>query len=194
MSAWRFHRASPSARLLVRKSFSATRSASILVTVLLLTGCGSSSTDVSNGDAVANDYTPSAGAFAAVPAPASDGVAAVNTCNLDAVNGKPAGSAPLPHGSTATFTGWVADTASGKVPPGVQLVLQGAKSYAVNAATGLPRPDVVAATRLRSGVNPGYSVRADLSAVTPGTYTPVLEFSVGGKHFDCSTAHALTIQ
>lgn len=178
----------------MRKPFSAARSASIFVAVLLLAGCGRSSTDASNGDAVANDYRPSAGAFAAVPAPASDGVAAVNTCNLDAVNDKPAGSAPLPHDSTATFTGWVADTASGKVPPGVQLVLKGAKSYAVNAATGLPRPDVVAASRLPSSVTPGYSVHADLSAVAPGTYTPVLEFSVGGKHFECTTAHALTIQ
>lgn len=181
----------------MRKTFAAAGAVSIALVALALAGCGNSASggaDASAVAAAAAGYTPSAGAFAAVPAPASDGVAAVDTCNLDAVNDKPAGSVPLPHDSTATFTGWVADAASGKVPPGVQLVLQGAKSYAVNAATGLPRPDVVAATRLPSSVNPGYSVHADLSAVTPGTYTPVLEFSVGGKHFECSTTHVLTIQ
>lgn len=159
---------------------------------LALVGCGDS-TPLST-DTPAGDYTPSTGAFAAISAPSSRNATIVDTCNLDAVNDKPAGSEPLQQGSTVTFTGWAADAGSGSVPVGVQLVLKGAQDYAVNAATGVPRPDVANASHQPGWAMAGYSVQADLSGVAPGIYTPVLEFSVGGKQRQCTTQHNLTIR
>jgi hypothetical protein len=121
-------------------------------------------------------------------------VTVVETCNLDAVNGKPTGSEAVPHGSIGTFSGWAADARSNDVPAGVQLVLRGAQDYAVNATTGMPRPDVAHANSRPGWATAGYSVQADLSAVPPGTYVPVLEFSVGGKQVQCTTPHKLTIK
>jgi len=73
-------------------------------------------------------------------------------------------------------------------------VLKGTQDYAVNAATGMPRPDVASANKQPGWAGAGYSVKADLSAVAPGSYTPVLEFSVDGKPVQCATQHKLTIQ
>ncbi|HKU78840.1 MAG TPA: hypothetical protein VJQ42_03265 [Rhodanobacteraceae bacterium] len=163
------------------------------VLVLVLAGCGDS-TPLPADAASTSNYTPSTGSFAAVPASSSGKALAVNTCNLDAVNDKPAGSESLPHASTATFSGWAASGGSDHVPANVQLVLKGAQDYAVNAATGMPRPDVASANKQPGWAGAGYSVKADLSAVAPGSYTPVLEFNVDGKPAQCATQHKLTIQ
>lgn len=160
--------------------------------VLALAGCGNSTPLPADGAPTVN-YTPSTGTFAAIPASSSSAVLTVNTCNLDAVNDKPAGSESLLHGSTATFSGWAAGN-SDHVPVGVQLVLKGTQDYAVNAATGMSRPDVASANKRPDWAAAGYSVKADLSVVVPGSYTPVLEFSVDGKSMRCTTQHKLTIQ
>lgn len=162
------------------------------VLVLVFAGCGDS-TPLPADAASTSNYTPSTGTFAAIPASSSGKASTVNTCNLDAVNDKPAGSDSLPHASTATFSGWAAGD-SDHVPAGVQLVLKGTQDYAVNAATGMPRPDVASANKQPGWAGAGYSVKADLSAVTPGSYTPVLEFSVDGKPVQCVIQHKLTIR
>jgi hypothetical protein len=159
----------------------------------LLAGCGDSTPLPAEGPSTGN-YTPSTGTFAAIAASSSSDALTVNTCNLDAVNDKPAGSEPLSHASTATFSGWAASGNSDHVPANVQLVLKGARDYAVNAATGMPRPDVASANSQPGWTAAGYSVKADLSAVAPGSYTPVLEFNVDGKPSQCATQHKLTIQ
>ena len=164
------------------------------VLVLMLAGCGDSTPLPASSAPASSNYTPSTGAFAAIPVSSSGNALAVDSCNVDAVNDKPAGSEPLPHASTATFSGWAAGAQTDKVPAGVQLVLKGAQDYAVNAATGMPRPDVAKANKHPGWAAAGYSVNADLSAVAPGTYTPVLEFSVDGKSMQCTTQHKLTIQ
>lgn len=162
------------------------------VLVLTLEGCGDSTP--LPADTSVSTYTPSTGAFAAISASSSGNALVVNTCNLDAVNDKPAGSEALPHGSVAAFAGWAADATANTVPVGVQLMLKGAQDYAVNAATGMPRPDVARSNNRPAWSTAGYSVKADLSAVAPGTYTPVLEFSVDGKPMLCTTRHKLAIQ
>lgn len=163
----------------------------ISLLAVALAGCGKSGLPSSSAS---NNYTPSTGTFAAIPVSSSREAAVVNTCNLDAVNDKPAGSEILQHGSTATFAGWAADAGSEAVPTGVQLVLKGTQDYAVNAATGLPRPDVAKAGNRPGWSAAGYSVKADLAVVSPGSYTPVLKFSVDGKPMQCATQHKLTIQ
>jgi hypothetical protein len=178
---------------IVRRTSTIAASISSCVLVLMLAGCGDS-TPLPADAAATSNYTPSSGAFAAISASSSAGARTVNTCNLDAVNGKPASSEPLSHASTATFSGWAAADGSDNAPAGVQLVLKGAQDYAVNAATGMPRPDVANANKHPGWAAAGYSVIADLSAVAPGSYTPVLEFSVDGKPMQCTTQHKLTIQ
>lgn len=159
----------------------------------LLAGCGDSTPLPAEGPSTGS-YRPSTGTFAAVPASSSSKALTVNTCNLDAVNDKPAGSESLSHASTATFSGWAASGNSDHVPASLQLVLKGTHDYAVNAATGMPRPDVASAKKQPGWAGAGYSVKADLSAVAPGSYTPVLEFSVDGKSVQCTAQHKLTIQ
>lgn len=166
---------------------------SACVLALPLVGCGNS-TPIPPASAPASAYAPSTGAFVAVVASSSGDALAVNTCNLDAVNDKPAGSESLPHASTATFSGWAAGTQMDSVPASVRLLLKGARDYTVDAATGMPRPDVAKANKHPAWAAAGYSVQADLSAVAPGTYTPVLEFSLDGKRMQCATQHKLTIQ
>ncbi len=170
--------------------------ATIITTCLLvlsLVSCGDS-TPLLAGSAPTGNYSPSMGAFAATPASSSGIALVVTTCNLDAVNDKPAGDEPLRHASTATFSGWAAGAQTDNVPASVQLLLKGTQNYAVDAATGMPRPDVAKANSRPGWAAAGYSVKADMSAVAPGTYTPVLEFSVKGKPMLCATQHKLTIQ
>lgn len=163
--------------------------------VLPLAGCGDSTPlPAADSASTARSYTPSTGAFVAVPTSSSGNTLAVSTCNLDAVNDKPAGSAPLSHTTKANFSGWAAGAQTDNVPASVQLVLKGAQNYAVDAATGMPRPDVAKAGKHPGWAAAGYSVKADLSAVAPGIYSPVLEFNVGGKQMLCLTQHKLTIQ
>lgn len=167
---------------------------SITLCALALAGCGDSTPLPAAGSAATARYTPSTGAFAAIPASSSGNALTVSTCNLDAINDKPVGSESLAHASTATFSGWAAGAQTDSVPADVQLVLKGTRDYAVNAATGMPRPDVAKANSRSGWAAAGYSVQADLSAVAPGTYAPVLEFSVKGKPMLCATQHKLTIQ
>lgn len=162
-------------------------------TPLPSSGPASSASAAVSGPAAA--YTPSSGAFAAVPASALQGRAPTSSCNLDAVNGQPVGGAPLPQASTAMFAGWAADAEDKAVPANVQLVLHGDHAdYGVEAATGMPRPDVASANKLSVLATSGYEVRADLAAVAPGTYTPVLEFDVVGKRLTCTTQAKVTVE
>lgn len=157
---------------------------------LALVGCGKAPPPAATAS---SDYAPSTGTFARIGA-LEHGAAAVDTCNLDAVDDKPVGSVPVPHESVATFSGWAADGSANTVPPGVQLVLKGAQNYAINVAVGAPRPDVAEASKRPGWTNSGYVVKANLSAVAPGTYTPVLLFSAGGRPVQCATKHPLVIQ
>jgi hypothetical protein len=161
--------------------------------VLSLAGCGDS-VPLPAGSAPTASYTPPTGTFAAVPASSSGNALVVTTCNLDAVNDKPAGDESLPHATAATFAGWAAGAQTDNVPASVQLLLKGTQDYAVDAATGMPRPDVAKANNHDGWAAAGYAVKADMSAVAPGTYTPVLKFSVKGKLMLCATQHKLTIQ
>ncbi len=172
-------------------------SISIALVALALAGCGNSTplpADSAPDAPVSGNYTPSTGAFAAIPDKSSGNAVSVNSCNLDAVNDKPAGSEPLARDSTAVFAGWAAGAGTDSVPAGVQLVLKGVRDYAVDAATGFPRPDVAKANNHAGWTAAGYAVNADLSAVASGTYTPVLEFSVDGKPMQCATQHKLMVQ
>ncbi len=171
---------------------------------MVLAGCGHSTPEsatptdhaAATGQA-APAYTPTIGAFAVVPAAQlqqqkQDKVA---SCNLDAINGKPATSAPvLPHTGTTTFTGWAADVEAGSVPSEIKLVLQGTSDYVVAVPTGMSRQDVATANNNPALANAGYSVAANLSRVQAGQYKVVLLFDAGSKHLRCETDKKVSIQ
>lgn len=139
--------------------------------------------------------SPSVGAFAPVPATLlQETLRTTYDCNLDAVDGHAAGSAPLQKGRSATFTGWAADSATGAVPATLQLVLTGPRDYAVDAATGVDRADVAQARQTPAFVTAGYEVKADLSLVAAGDYGVTLLYVVAGQPLLCPTKIKLAVR
>lgn len=183
----------------------------VAVLPLALAGCGNSTplpssapatAPASNGPAASTHAAPAAvasapaaGAFAEIDAAMLQRPArATANCNLDAVDGKQAGSAPVPHAGSAVFSGWAGDTVTGTVPKDVQLVLVGARDYAVTTPTGQPRGDVAAAQQLAAFATSGYVVKANLAAVPPGDYGVTLLYSVAGQALRCATTVKLSVQ
>jgi hypothetical protein len=115
-------------------------------------------------------------------------------CNLDVVDGAPAGSKPVPHGGSALFAGWAGANDGAGVPAAVTIVLHGAQDFAVQASTGSPRPDVAAANHMPALANSGYAVNASMAAVSAGHYQVELRFTAAGKAWRCESTHALTVE
>ena len=174
-----------------------------------LSGCGNSTPEPaappvsSNAPAVA--VAPSPAPVAAVPASPAQGAFATLSaqvasaaarngpdCNLDAIDGKPPGL--IARTSRPLFLGWAADSATKSVPPSVMLVLKGAQDFAVQAPTGYPRNDVAQATKQPAFARSGFSVQADLAAVTPGQYSVTILEPVGGQTIACSPGKQITVQ
>lgn len=143
-------------------------------------------------------YTSSTGRFAPFPAEKFDQVArSVGDCNVDAVDDRPVSGASVQRGATATFTGWAADSATRTHPDTVQLVLrstEGRGDFAVEAATGAMRSDVVAARHVPEFATSGWAVQANLSAVPPGRYQAVLVYEVAGQLLSCDPHHDFTVE
>lgn len=150
--------------------------------------CGHSApTPTSSAPAITNAFAPLAAGELAHATVASD-------CNLDMVNGQTANDAPLDHYGTGEFSGWVADSATGAVPPKFQLVLAGKHDYAVQVATGIARPDVAAARGVPAFATSGYGVVAGMSAVPVGDYGVAVLYRIGGKQMLCHTKVQLPVQ
>lgn len=167
---------------------------------LVLAGCGDSyplpeSSSASPASPPLAAYAATNGVFKEVapvnPAPAA---VAAEKCNLDAVNGAPAGSNPLTRGSQALFAGWAASGDAKAVPATVEIVLHGAHDYAVTARTGAPRPDVASANGAPALAQAGYAIHAGLGVVPAGSYQVVLRYSADGKAWRCATPRSLTIR
>lgn len=167
---------------------------------LVLAGCGDSyplpeSSSASPASPPLAAYAATNGVFKEVapvnPAPAA---VAAEKCNLDAVNGAPAGSNPLTRGSQALFAGWAASGDAKAVPATVEIVLHGAHDYAVTARTGAPRPDVASANGAPALAQAGYAIHAGLGVVSAGSYQVVLRYSADGKAWRCATPRSLTIR
>ncbi|MER3547245.1 MAG: hypothetical protein C4338_06430 [Rhodanobacteraceae bacterium] len=175
-----------------------------MIAALGLAGCGDSTpipaAPSSAPAPAATSRSPNAAALAAAFAPLPAGEIdkasrADPDCNLDVVDGKPAGSVPLARGSSPVFSGWAADGASKSVPPTITLVLKGAQDFAVQAATGAPpREDVAAITKVPAFRASGYAIKADLSAVPAGQYSIVILEQAGGKRISCTPGKRVTIQ
>lgn len=179
----------------------------LLGTVVALGGCGDShpipsNTKSSSQPRVDKDqsvlvpvHAPE-GAFVEDPARSSsgDGAAATQQCNLDATNGAPAGTVPLVIAARVVLAGWAASGGDAAVPGEVAVVLRGARDYSVRAPTGVPRPDVAAATHKPTLANSGYAVDASMAAVPPGQYKVELRYTIGSQLWRCETRRVLTIR
>lgn len=177
---------------------------------LTLAGCGGSAPDSAPSGTVGLDGWKSASAptsATATPAPATGTFAALPArqlqqatrttadCNLDAIDGRPAGSTPVDRVSGATFSGWAADAENGTVPARVKLVLTGKQDFAVEIPTGMPRPDVAEARKIAAFAASGYSITANLSTVPAGEYGVTLLYAApGGAGLRCATSIKLSIR
>lgn len=174
---------------------------------LALVGCGNSTplpaTPAASASASATPapavsqkaYIPSVGAFAPIAVTRLQQVTqTTDNCNLDAVDGKSASDASLPHAGSADFTGWAADGVSGTVPANVQLILTGTQDFVVDVATGLQRNDVAKAQNKPAFATSGYQVKAGLSAVPAGEYGVTLLYSAGGHDLKCATPAKLSVK
>ncbi|HVX04486.1 MAG TPA: hypothetical protein VHA71_05130 [Rhodanobacteraceae bacterium] len=162
-----------------------------------LGGCGDSHpiSPVSGGNAAVPDVQPTQGRFAAIgPNVLARSAEPVANCNLDAIDGVPPGSKPLQRNENALFAGWAANQEGAAVPGVVEIVLHGARDFAVLSATGMPRPDVATANHQPGLANAGYALEADLSAVVPGKYQIVLLYQAGSQSLRCNLAATLVVR
>lgn len=140
-------------------------------------------------------YVPATGAFAvAAKDVLSQPSEPSGKCNLDAIDGAPVGSKPLPRVGSVLFAGWAGTNDGAAVPATVTIVLRGAQDFAVQASTGAPRPDVAAANHMPALANSGYAVKAGMAAVAAGNYKAGLRFKAGGKMWHCESTYAVTIE
>jgi len=170
---------------------------------LLLAGCGDShpiSAPSSSGvvaapaGSAAAAYVPAKGAFAVVtPDMLPRSYEPSGKCNLDAIDGAPVGSKPLPRDSSVLFAGWAGANDGSAVPTEVTIVLHGAQNFAIRASTGAPRPDVAAANHMPALANSGYAINASMAAVSSGSYGVELHFKAGGKAWRCESKHAVMV-
>lgn len=186
------------------------------LSAMLLSGCGDSHPDSppgshatsaslpanaatasSNGKAH-EAYTPAAGAFAQVASASLQQAARhVEDCNIDAIDGKPADGPQLSRAGSAMFAGWAADSATRMVPASVHLVLKevdGARDFAIEAATGATRTDVAQARKIPAFATSGWSVKAGLAAVPAGRYDALLVYEVAGQPVVCDPHHVVTVE
>lgn len=146
-------------------------------------------------DAQAQSRAPSTGSFKRIAVDALPKDArAMPDCNIDTIDGNPAGGVTLDHAAKPVFAGWAADTISKSVPRTVKIVLKGAQDYAVDAATGYSRNDVAKAQKQPAFATSGYQLRADLSAVPAGGYLLVLFYDTHGEHLTCDPKKSLTVR
>lgn len=143
----------------------------------------------------ANPYNPVTGTFEPVVASEFAKAKRVGDCNVDKVNGQVTNTAaPLDRRGTGQFIGWLGDRASGKVPPAFQLILTGARDYAVKGDTGASRPDVASGTGVKAFATSGYQLNAALPAVPVGSYGITLVYHMGGAQFACATNVHVSVQ
>lgn len=184
----------------MRKSIRFSIRVTAVAVILLLAGCGDSHPiPVASGASSSSSSTPPAvpaeSAFAAIDAKNLDRSAEVTeNCNLDTIDGAPAGSKPLSRDKAALFAGWAANGDDSAVPGVVEIVLHGAKDFAVRSATGMPRQDVASANHAPALAASGYQVKTDLSAVVPGDYRVVLLYRTAGRSLRCNVAAKLTVR
>lgn len=177
---------------------------------LALAGCGGSAPDTSSSGTVGLEGwrsasapasakappAPATGTFAVIPAEQLQHVTRTTAnCNLDAVDGKPAGSNPVERAADATFSGWAGDAENKTVPARLELVLTGNQDFALETPTGMPRPDVATVQKIAAFVTSGYSVKANLSAVPAGDYGVTLLYATpAGAELRCPTRVKLSIR
>lgn len=178
-----------------------------ILAVLALAGCGESASNTSSGTVGLEGWrsasapappppAPATGTFAAIPAEQlQQATRTTANCNLDAVDGKPAGSDTVDRASEAIFSGWAGDAENKTVPAHLKLVLTGNQDFAVETPTGMPRPDVATVQKIAAFATSGYSVKASLSAVPAGNYGVMLLYATpGGAELRCPTRVKISIR
>lgn len=162
------------------------------IVALVLTGCGN---EVQETQRKPWSEVPADAAFGAMAARVGSIPARKSKyCNLDKVSDQIADNAPVDHIGVARFSGWAADTETGMVPRKVQLILMGARDYAVEADTGGSRPDVAAGLDVPAFASSGFLVNAQMSAVPVGDYKVALVYQTSGDRLICMPNVTVSVQ
>lgn len=92
------------------------------------------------------------------------------------------------------FTGWIAD-GNRTAPPRftIELVGHDKKGYALEASTGLTRPDVAHALQSDFALDSGYSIIAQTNNISPGSYQIVLVTPTSSHTDVCDTRQTLKL-
>lgn len=169
--------------------------------LLLLTGCSHSSglsQSTVDSDTAQSVYMPSNSAFKLADSLLlKNAKATVSDCNVDAIDGKPVDSIMLSRASGIDISGWAGDSAIKSVPKTVQLMLDsvnGKQDFVLEAKTGAIRADVARAQHVSAFISSGWSVHADLSAVTLGQYQTILIYRIDDRLLQCNPHHLVTIR
>lgn len=117
-----------------------------------------------------------------------------SSCGLDVVNYGTASGAAIDHLGSADFQGWVGDSATGKVPASLWLVLDGAQAFYAPARTGVGRPDVAASKHNRAFAQAGFNVTTYLPGLPVGDYRVAIYYRIDGREMVCPTQVTVSVQ
>lgn len=170
--------------------------ATLLSASLLLAACGHSGQGPTGAVGVAGADPASHVAVAAMAlhSDALVGAQPVAACALDAVDGKPAAGSNFTVDATgiSTFRGWAVD-ATHAAPPGVTIVLQGAKTYGLSTLTGQDRPDIAQVLGSPAAQAAGFRFDATLRRVDAGTYQALLWIDTSTGNTVCDTGKHIVV-
>ena len=94
-------------------------------------------------------------------------------------------------GKAYKLIGFSTNVEKGAVPKSIVMLLVGAESYAINATTGLERPDVATYFKVPALASAGYQIDAGFDVVNPGEYA---DFVLDEKErIACPTHQTITV-
>lgn len=170
------------------------RNTAVLTACLLAAACTDDKVadepSVTTPPAAADAATAPASAPAAVSLSAwsgsLEGLGESQLCAMDAANGLPAtdGAFALQTGQPASFEGWAAMTNLDN-PGAVNIILDGAQDFKINASTGVSREDVATAYNSPRLALAGFKAEIADLAVPAGQYQIVIEHAEAGASWIC---------
>lgn len=125
------------------------------------------------------------------PAKLASSVWTRQACSLDMVD-RGAPDADVARGKSHSFEGFVLG-ADGAAAGQFLVVFKGEKSFAVQASTGVSRPDVAAYFKNPALGNAGFMVSSDLAAADPGVYEIYFYIVNGTGTFFCEAGRKVIV-
>lgn len=113
-------------------------------------------------------------------------------CSLDTIEGSYDARVTLNRTKPHAFRGWLENDQQ-KAAGEFQIVLAGNEDFAIDAHTGIARPDVAASLHNPALADAGFNVAGNLDAVPVGEYRVQLLMQMNGNGRMCETKKSLTL-